>query len=340
MRAQQARCPAGVHVEKERKVLRRLARLSRSPPPQSPLHQKGRAHPANQDAARGRHKKSPALGTARAVLEAYAEALSHRDHRACAARELAQIVGSVPTHQLTPLHPALLVSRWRSKFSRNTTAGRRAGLVTALRNYEAFTGHHGLAASVPRVPGRQARQVIATPDELRKLHAHADPLLRVWLRMCTALALGGYEAHALAPANYNAENKTVSFTRKKTGTPQTLPVPDDLAAIFEAAPHHEDPTVSFLQRYNRGRPIGRTVINRRWNALKKRAGVNPNLNPHDLRRTTATALYDLTKDLRVVQQLLGHGSLTATTHYIAGHDPAALRPLLAQLWTPKTEFKQ
>jgi len=61
------------------------------------------------------------------------------------------------------------------------------------------------------------------------------------------------------------------------------------------------------------------------------SGVNPRLTPHDLRRTVAKRVYDITCDLRIVQQLLGHRHITSTLHYIGAVDRSALRDALNQV---------
>lgn len=47
----------------------------------------------------------------------------------------------------------------------------------------------------------------------------------------------------------------------------------------------------------------------------KKAGIAKRVHPHLLRHTMATDLYKQTKDLRLVQKILGHASITTTTIY-------------------------
>lgn len=49
--------------------------------------------------------------------------------------------------------------------------------------------------------------------------------------------------------------------------------------------------------------------------LGRKAGLSRSISSHDLRATFATAAYNKTKDLRAVQELLGHGSAKTTELY-------------------------
>jgi site-specific recombinase XerD len=49
----------------------------------------------------------------------------------------------------------------------------------------------------------------------------------------------------------------------------------------------------------------------------------------------AVSLYEISKDLRVVEQMLGHGSLNSTIHYLEHRDPEKLKPYLDALFIPK-----
>lgn len=80
------------------------------------------------------------------------------------------------------------------------------------------------------------------------------------------------------------------------------------------------------------------LIRSQWERAKRQANIRPELHPHDLRRTLATALHRATGDVLAVQQALGHEDLSTTSFYLAPHEPERMRALLGQLhwnWNAK-----
>ena len=73
------------------------------------------------------------------------------------------------------------------------------------------------------------------------------------------------------------------------------------------------PANVFLSR--RGRPFASSTL---WMRIKKRiqhSGITRNLTPHMLRHSFATHLLENGADLRVIQELLGHASISTTEIY-------------------------
>lgn len=100
----------------------------------------------------------------------------------------------------------------------------------------------------------------------------------------------------------------------KFGTSQTLPVTDELARIFDSC--KGDPATPYVGQLSPGGHLAHTTALNYFARLRRKVGITRRLTPHDFRRTTAVAAYELTHDLRVVQALLGHSELATTLHYL------------------------
>ncbi len=76
-------------------------------------------------------------------------------------------------------------------------------------------------------------------------------------------------------------------------------------------PGHED--ILFLNR--RGSGLSRVMIFLLLKDLVKQAGISKNISPHTFRHSFATHLVEGGADLRAVQVMLGHESITTTEIY-------------------------
>jgi integrase/recombinase XerD len=65
----------------------------------------------------------------------------------------------------------------------------------------------------------------------------------------------------------------------------------------------------------RGKGLSRIMIFYIIKDLAKRAGIHKNISPHTMRHSFATCLVEAGADLRAVQQMLGHESITTTEIY-------------------------
>ncbi len=75
----------------------------------------------------------------------------------------------------------------------------------------------------------------------------------------------------------------------------------------------DDARALFLSQ--RGRRMSAAALRRRFEGVVERAGLPPTITPHTMRHTFATELLNGDADLRSVQELLGHASLSTTQIY-------------------------
>lgn len=81
--------------------------------------------------------------------------------------------------------------------------------------------------------------------------------------------------------------------------------------MLDVKPEYVD--FAFVNRYGRG--LTRSMIFHIIKVLAQEAGIKKTISPHTLRHSFATHLLQNGADLRVIQQLLGHESITTTEIY-------------------------
>jgi integrase len=306
-------------------------------------HTEGSSALPNTHPKRSSSKKSPALGTVGQFCEAWKNGRPKSNHDYQAAKDTARLLGQLSPHQLTEPLIRSVMDTWKKRLGKRCIYCRRGALVRMFSSMDRAADTHA-ADLVPRVTKPGPRQNLVQDGELQQILKHAPLWFQCFLLLCRQLGLRHSEAKAIKPTNYNEEKGTLSFDRKGSGT-SDLPVSEELAALIKvaraSAPH--EPILKTLG----ARGLSAPVISQMWSRLKKKAGADPTIIIHDLRRTIATSLYNRTKDLRACQQLLGHQHMTSTLTYIAPLDPEHLRELLGQLrpinlatMKPATETKQ
>jgi integrase/recombinase XerC len=72
-----------------------------------------------------------------------------------------------------------------------------------------------------------------------------------------------------------------------------------------------------LFRAHRGGPLGPRPVQALMQSLRGRLGLPDSATPHALRHSFATHLLGAGADLRSIQELLGHASLSTTQRYTA-----------------------
>jgi integrase len=226
------------------------------------------------------------------------------------------------------------VAAWKARLHRTTVHQYRQGLLKLVKHIAALSGRSDLPGQIPRVAPALPRKIIAQPEELARLLEAAPGWLRCAMLLASHSGFRRSDVIRIAPEHFSAEHRTLTIEQQKTGHTVTVPVTDALFQSLTNAPHG-NPQTPFLELY-RGKPVGKVMLWSAWATLKKKTQTNKELTFHDLRRTIAVGLYEVSKDLRVVEQMLGHKSLSSTIRYLEHRDASKLRPYLDQLFKPTT----
>lgn len=110
---------------------------------------------------------------------------------------------------------------------------------------------------------------------------------------------------------------TIRVTGKggKTRLVPVLPVAREAVAEYRRlCPYHLDPR-GLLFRGARGGPLAAAIIQREMRKLRSALNLPDTATPHALRHSFATHLLGRGGDLRTIQELLGHASLSTTQVY-------------------------
>jgi integrase len=282
--------------------------------------QKGAGHPSPQSCAplsqRGTQRiRTPTPGTLRPISKKSAAAKSRRD-----ATDV--MLAAANSHHL----------------AKTTRYVRMSALRHVLLYLHEEHGAPKLMKYVPKVRKSAPRNVTATAKEKSALLRAANPAMKCFILLCSDLAIRSGAAVKIAPPNYNMERMEISFRTKFDGA-QVLPVTTELAALFARC--DGDPSIPFVSQLSVCGHAKQTTMINYFARLRRKVGITRKLTPHDFRRTTAVAAYQITKDLRIVQVLLGHEELATTMHYLDLRNTSVNQSLLeAAKLNPTTETIQ
>ncbi|WP_398287678.1 tyrosine-type recombinase/integrase [Sphingomonas nostoxanthinifaciens] len=215
----------------------------------------------------------------------------------------------------------------------NASAARE---LSALRGFLAFVAKGEGAAAPPRLRGPRVKRGAPRPVSPTDAIAIADDAEEeardgwIGLRDKAVLLLlygGGLrigEAMALTGAALPLGDRLiVTGKRAKTRVvPLLAPVRAAIEAYLEACPYATGRNQP-LFRGAKGGPLSADIIRRAVRAARARLGLGERTTPHALRHSFATHLLGRGADLRSLQELLGHASLSSTQVY-TGVDAAHL----------------
>ncbi|QEE45570.1 tyrosine recombinase XerC [Rhizobium sp. WL3] len=268
------------------------------------------------------------------TLEAY-----ERDTRQFLQFLSAHVGGTVKIRDIEALRPAdlrgFLAHRRKDGAGARTLGRHLAGLRSFLRHLERKGLVNAAGASAIRSPkqpkslpkplsGRQALSVVSRDTQMNEEPwiAARDAAVLSLLYGC---GLRISEALGLPPEVFHAKATNLRVTGKggKTRLVPLLPIVAEAVETYrKLCPYHLEAGAP-LFRGARGGPLQPAIIQREMQKLRSALGLPDSATPHALRHSFATHLLGSGGDLRTIQELLGHASLSTTQIY-TGVDSARL----------------
>jgi integrase/recombinase XerC len=162
----------------------------------------------------------------------------------------------------------------------------------------------------------EAKATIATTGELEDRPWVAARDIAV-LSLCYGAGLRISEALSLSRADLESQTLRVTGKGGKTRmVPLIEPVRQAVEAYIELCPFKLGPSQPVF-RGVKGGVLSPRLIQMRMAHLRGALGLPPSATPHALRHSFATHLLGRGGDLRAIQELLGHASLSTTQIYTA-----------------------
>ncbi len=244
-------------------------------------------------------------------------------------------LGGRPTlRDLRALRPA----DFRAWLARRAMAGgarsSTARALSAVRSFYRWGARQGRLDSTaiahlrgPKLPqslpkALSAAEALETVGSVAAVHADDWEGLRdtaillllygAGLRIAEALSLTAAEA----PAPGQQALRVLGKGRKERLVPLLPAIPEAVAAYRAACPHPL-PAEGPLFLSKRGKPLSARQVQLAMQRLRGLLDLPDSATPHALRHSFATHLLAAGGDLRAIQELLGHASLSTTQRYTA-----------------------
>ena len=201
--------------------------------------------------------------------------------------------------------------------------------LSAIRRFLAFAAEQqGEAANIPRTRAPRRPKTLprpASPDDAVALAEDAGAFAsEPWIGardLAILLLLYGSGLRVSEALSLTARSlplgQAIRVTGKRSKTrivPVVPAVREAIAGYVEQCPYPiESDAPLFVGA--RGGPLNADLVRRAVRAARKRLGLPDTLTPHALRHSFATHLLARGADLRSLQELLGHASLSSTQIY-------------------------
>ena len=222
--------------------------------------------------------------------------------------DIRRFVGQLHARGLDPRSIARMLSAWR-------------GFYRYLSRDHGYKENPCVGLRAPRAAKRLPRSL--SPDEASRLldmeiRGALDVRDKAMFELFYSSGLRLSELRELAPADVNFPEGTVRVTGKGSKT-RIVPVGshalDALGKWLQTrnAIRNHDAAALFISRT--GRRLSARSVQQRLECCAVRQGLTTRVHPHVLRHSFASHVLQSSGDLRAVQEMLGHASISTTQLY-------------------------
>jgi site-specific recombinase XerD len=171
--------------------------------------------------------------------------------------------------------------------------------------------------AIPACRKPQKLPVVMSQEEVNRfLLAVESPKHRVILTVCYAAGLRVSEAVRLTPETIDSQRMVIRVATGKGSKDCYVMLSPKLLDILRAYWRKARPQHWLFPGDPPGQPISTSAVEMVCRQVRKQAAISKPVTPHSLRHAFAVHLLESGADVRTIQLLLGHRSLSTTARYL------------------------
>ena len=211
------------------------------------------------------------------------------------------------------------IERFRSMLIRDltpATVNRRVALLKTIFNKAITWGKtdRNPANGIKRFRENNTRIRFLAQEEEERLKSVFPQEYWPFVEIAINTGMRRGEQFGLRWSNVNFQTQTITIPRSKHGETRHIPMNDTVQTILRNLPSRMKSEWVFPSQTSETPKNAQNFINRVFMPALNKAGIE-NFRWHDLRHTFASRLVMSGEDLRTVQELMGHKTITMTLRY-------------------------
>ena len=201
---------------------------------------------------------------------------------------------------------------------RKVSSSSRTVAASALRFlYRVTLKQDRVIEMIPTPKAEHRLPVILSPQEiLRLLEAAPSFTHRVIFSTMYGTGVRVSEALHLHASHIDSQRSMIRVEQGKGHRDRYVQLSSKLLELLRTYWRQQQPPEWLFPGQDPHQPLGREAVSKAIKLASQRAGLTKDISPHSLRHAYAVHLLEAGADLRKIQLLLGHRSLSTTARYL------------------------